>query len=226
MPVIRYCLRRVMFSWMVKLQVPLKMLSISKTRMVNSRWLAGQDATTLIERRSTTIEQWRRHIRAAIHHARERAFEWVWITARHTVRHHVNPTTPSRPAALTLAATATANNSNAGSLMDDFVGVRKSFARVGRVFDSAAHCIHSVQFPAPLRMLSSGAGARRTVQSSTVHTTRVHHGRPVSATLSRIAAVNHWFPRHAELINRRDGIFADTSPPLLSLVLNTLLCVL
>lgn len=45
----------------------------------------------------------------------------------------------SGPAVLTLAA---ANSSNAGALMNDFVGVRKSLPR--RVFDSAVHCSHLI----------------------------------------------------------------------------------
>jgi len=136
--------------------------------------------TTLTERRWTTVEQWtprgspcirRFQSLFIIHHCTDacmRAFEWVWISTRHTVQHHspaCGHSAPSNPVELTLAAPDVhyADNSNAGRrspLTNDFVGVRKSFARC--VFDSAIHSIHSALSGRRLRPAQCAGNKPRT----------------------------------------------------------------
>jgi len=62
----------------------------------------------------------------AIHHVRTRAFEWVWITERHTVRHRTVRSAAATPLCWHPSQRPLRQRLNAGSLMSDFVGVRKS----------------------------------------------------------------------------------------------------
>jgi len=102
----------------------------------------------------------------------------VQIGVNYSATYGTAPTTPSMhrgpstPAVLTLAA----NSSNAGSLMNDSVGVRKSFDRC--VFDSALHSVHAVRSVSRLQVDCRSRGQMNLAR---------HHS---SENLSRIT-VNH-----------------------------------